>query len=90
MLKWIVDRIEGKVDADQTPVGNTAKVEDLDLTGLDTPVEDVKEALYPDPELWAHDVEDAREYLEGLGSRVPKELFDQLDQLSERVKAARS
>lgn len=90
VLKWIVDRIEGKVDADQTPVGNTAKVEDLDLTGLDTPVEDVKEALYPDPELWAHDVEDAREYLEGLGSRVPKELFDQLDQLSERVKAARS
>ena len=90
VLKWIVDRIEGKVDADKTPVGNTAKVEDLDLTGLDTPVEDVKEALYPDPELWAHDVEDAREYLEGLGSRVPKELFDQLDQLSERVKAARS
>ena len=90
VVKWIVDRIEGKVDADQTPVGNTAKVEDLDLTGLDTPVEDVKEALYPDPELWAHDVEDAREYLEGLGSRVPKELFDQLDQLSERVKAARS
>ncbi|MCT2339546.1 phosphoenolpyruvate carboxykinase (GTP) [Corynebacterium sp. p3-SID1056] len=90
VLKWIVDRIEGKVDADQTPVGNTAKVEDLDLTGLDTPVEDVKEALYPDPELWAHDVEDAREYLEGLGSRVPQELFDQLDQLSERVKAARS
>ena len=90
VLKWIVDRIEGKVDADQTPVGNTAKVEDLDLTGLDTPVEDVKEALYPDPELWAHDVEDAREYLEGLGSRVPKELFDQLDQLSERVKEARS
>ncbi|MDK8307275.1 phosphoenolpyruvate carboxykinase (GTP) [Corynebacterium imitans] len=90
VLKWIVDRIEGKVDADQTPVGNTAKVEDLDLTGLDTPVEDVKEALYPDPELWAHDVEDGREYLEGLGSRVPKELFDQLDQLSERVKAARS
>ena len=90
VLKWIVDRIEGNVDADQTPVGNTAKVEDLDLSGLDTPAEDVKEALYPDPELWANDVEDARSYLEGLGSRVPQELFDQLDQLAERVKAARS
>ncbi|WP_267208013.1 phosphoenolpyruvate carboxykinase (GTP) [Corynebacterium sp. Marseille-P8863] len=90
VLKWVVERIEGKVGAEETPVGHTARVEDLDLTGLDTPAEDVKEALYPDPELWAHDVADGREYLEGLGSRVPKELFDQLDQLSERVKAARS
>ena len=90
VLKWVVERIEGKVGAEETPVGHTARVEDLDLTGLDTPAEDVKEALYPDPELWAHDVADGREYLEGLGSRVPQELFDQLDQLSERVKAARS
>ncbi|CAM4273087.1 MULTISPECIES: phosphoenolpyruvate carboxykinase (GTP) [Corynebacterium] len=90
VLKWVVERIEGKVGAEETPVGHTARVEDLDLTGLDTPAKDVKEALYPDPELWAHDVADGREYLEGLGSRVPQELFDQLDQLSERVKAARS
>ena len=90
VLKWVVERIEGKVGAEETPVGHTARVEDLDLTGLDTPAEDVKEALYPDPELWAHDVADGREYLEGLGSRVPQELFDQLDQLAERVKAARS
>ena len=90
VLKWVVERIEGKVGAEETPVGHTARVEDLDLTGLDTPAEDVKEALYPDPELWAHDVADGRDYLEGLGSRVPQELFDQLDQLSERVKAARS
>ena len=90
VLKWVVERIEGKVGAEETPVGHTARVEDLDLTGLDTPAEDVKEALYPDPELWAHDVADGREYLESLGSRVPQELFDQLDQLSERVKAARS
>ncbi|PAT08169.1 phosphoenolpyruvate carboxykinase (GTP) [Corynebacterium hadale] len=90
VLKWVVERIEGKVGAEETPVGHTARVEDLDLTGLDTPAEDVKEALYPDPELWAHDVADGRDYLEGLGSRVPQELFDQLDQLAERVKAARS
>ncbi|PAT12798.1 phosphoenolpyruvate carboxykinase (GTP) [Corynebacterium hadale] len=90
VLKWVVERIEGKVGAEETPVGHTARVEDLDLTGLDTPAEDVAEALYPDPELWAHDVADGREYLEGLGSRVPQELFDQLDQLAERVKAARS
>ncbi len=88
VLKWVVDRIEGKVDADETVVGYTARAEDLDLTGLDTPIEDVREALYPDPELWKEDVADSRRYLEGLGSRVPQELFDQLTKLDERIQAA--
>ncbi|WJY98425.1 phosphoenolpyruvate carboxykinase (GTP) [Corynebacterium fournieri] len=88
VLKWVIDRIEGNVDADETVVGYTARAEDLDLTGLDTPVEDVREALTADPELWKEDVADSRRYLEGLGSRVPQEIFDQLKKLDERVQAA--
>ena len=88
VLKWVIDRIEGNVDADETVVGYTARAEDLDLTGLDTPVEDVREALTADPELWKEDVADSRRYLEGLGSRVPQEIFDQLAKLDERVQAA--
>ncbi|AOX04916.1 phosphoenolpyruvate carboxykinase [Corynebacterium sp. NML98-0116] len=89
VLKWIVDRIEGRVGADETVVGYTARAEDLDLEGLDEPIEDVKEALYPDPKLWEGDVADAREYFAGLGDRVPKEIFEQLDKLEERVNAAK-
>ena len=89
VLKWIVDRLEGKVDADETVVGHTARAEDLDLVGLDTPIEDVREALTADPELWKEDIADARRYLEGLGSRVPEEIFDQLKQLDGRIHAAR-
>ena len=88
VLKWITDRIEDNVDADETVVGYTARAEDLDLTGLDTPIEDVREALTADPELWKEDVADSRRYLEGLGSRVPQEIFDQLAKLDERVQAA--
>ena len=88
VLKWVVDRIEGKVGADDTVVGHTARAEDLDLTGLDTPIEDVREALTADPELWKEDVADSRRYLEGLGSRVPQEIFDQLKKLDERIQAA--
>ena len=88
VLKWVIDRIEGNVDADETVVGYTARAEDLDLTGLDTPIEDVREALTADPELWKEDVADSRRYLESLGSRVPQEIFDQLKKLDERVQAA--
>ena len=88
VLKWVIDRIEGNVDAEETVVGYTARAEDLDLTGLDTPIEDVREALTADPELWKEDVADSRRYLEGLGSRVPQEIFAQLKKLDERVQAA--
>ena len=89
VLKWVIDRIEGNVEAEESVVGYTARAEDLDLDGLDTPIEDVREALTADPELWKEDVADSRRYLEGLGSRIPEEIFDQLKKLDERIHAAK-
>ena len=89
VLKWVIDRIEGNVEAEESVVGYTARAEDLDLDGLDTPIEDVREALTADPELWKEDVADSRRYLEGLGSRIPQEIFDQLKKLDERIHAAK-
>ncbi|WP_311524355.1 phosphoenolpyruvate carboxykinase (GTP) [uncultured Corynebacterium sp.] len=89
VLKWVIDRIEDNVGAEESVVGYTARAEDLDLDGLDTPIEDVREALTADPELWKEDVADSRRYLEGLGSRIPEEIFDQLKKLDERIHAAK-
>ncbi|NJJ04004.1 phosphoenolpyruvate carboxykinase (GTP) [Corynebacterium coyleae] len=89
VLKWVIDRIEGNVEAEESVVGYTARAEDLDLEGLDTPIEDIREALTADPELWKEDVADARRYLESLGSRIPQEIFDQLKKLDERIHAAK-
>ncbi|OHO28898.1 phosphoenolpyruvate carboxykinase [Corynebacterium sp. HMSC034B08] len=88
VLKWVIDRIEGNVEAEESVVGYTARAEDLDLEGLDTPIEDIREALTADPELWKEDVADSRRYLESLGSRIPQEIFDQLKKLDERIHAA--
>ena len=89
VLKWVIDRIEGNVEAEESVVGYTARAEDLDLDGLDTPIEDIREALTADPELWKEDVADSRRYLESLGSRIPQEIFDQLKKLDERIHAAK-
>ena len=69
-------------------MGQTARAEDLDLTGLDTPIEDVKEALSAPAEDWARDVADDEEYLAFLGPRVPSEVHEQLAGLKERIEAA--
>lgn len=87
VLKWIIDRIEGKVDADETVVGHTARAEDLDLSGLDVPVEDVQEALTAPAADWERDVADDEEYLAFLGPRVPNEVHEQLGKLKERIEA---
>ena len=87
VLKWIVDRIEGRVEAKETVVGYTARAEDLDLTGLDTPIEDVKEALKAPAEKWQGDIADNEEYLAFLGPRVPNEVHEQLGKLKERIEA---
>ncbi|MDO5511244.1 phosphoenolpyruvate carboxykinase (GTP) [Corynebacterium sp.] len=87
VLKWVVERIEGKVGAEETVAGQTARVEDLDLTGLDTPLEDVQEALTAPSADWARDVADDEEYLAFLGPRVPTEVHEQLGKLKERIEA---
>ena len=35
VLKWVVERVEGRADAVETPVGQVPTVDALDLTGLD-------------------------------------------------------
>lgn len=88
VLKWIVDRIEGRVGAEDTVVGHTARAEDLDLTDLDEPVSDVAEALTAPAEQWKLEVADNEEYLKKLGDRVPAEVFEEFEKLKERIAAA--
>lgn len=85
VLKWIIDRVEGRVEADETIAGYTARVEDLDLTGLDTPIEDIKEALTAPAEQWANDVADNEMWLTKLGPKVPAEIHAQFAALKKRI-----
>lgn len=88
VLKWIVDRIEGNVGAEETVVGYTARAEDLDLEGLTEPVEDVKEALTAPAAKWAADLQDSEEYLKFLGDRVPTELHEEMSKMRQRIESA--
>ena len=88
VLKWVVDRIEGRVGADETIVGDTARYEDLDLEGVTEPEADIREALTAPAAQWANDIEDNAEYLTFLGPKVPQEIHDQFDDLKQRVEAA--
>ncbi|MGM5595654.1 phosphoenolpyruvate carboxykinase (GTP) [Corynebacterium glucuronolyticum] len=85
VLKWITQRIEGEVEAEETPAGLTARFEDLDLTGLDYEEDDIRESLTAPVEKWRADIEDNEQWLEHLGDRVPKELWDEWEKQKARL-----
>ena len=78
MLKWIVDRIEGRAAAVETPIGRLPTPESLDLSGLNLPAEDVQELLRVDREGWLKELEDVETLYERFGNRLPQTLRDQL------------
>ena len=86
VLMWILARCEGKVDAKTTPIGFVPYVKDLDLEGLDLDEKVVEGLLDVDAKLWLEDVAGIREFYAQVGSRVPKELYDELNALEDRLK----
>ena len=62
VLKWICQRIEGSVKANETAIGNLPLVKDIDVTGLD------KETKANLPELLKVDVEGWKKEIDGVAA----------------------
>jgi phosphoenolpyruvate carboxykinase (GTP) len=78
VLAWIVARLEGRVDAQETPLGFTPKPEDIETDGLSIS-DDALSALFSvDPSELADEAEDIAAHYQQFGEDLPKELSDQL------------
>jgi phosphoenolpyruvate carboxykinase (GTP) len=85
VLKWMCERVEGKVDAVKTPIGYMPKEGDLDLNGLKMSPEDYKELMRVNPEAFKSDLADAEQYFAQFGEKVPDKLRKQLAAMRERL-----
>ncbi len=85
VLKWIIERCEGKVSAKETPIGYVPYVDDLYLDGLDIDKQTVEKLLEIDKELWLKEAEDSREFLSQFGDRLPRELIEENEKLKQRL-----
>jgi phosphoenolpyruvate carboxykinase (GTP) len=84
-LKWMCERVDGKVGANETPIGLTPKDGDLDLTGLDIPPQDMKSLMHVDAAAWKAEIPDIERYLAQLGNRLPERLKKQFEEFKKRV-----
>jgi phosphoenolpyruvate carboxykinase (GTP) len=87
VLKWMCDRVEGKVEARETPIGLMPIDGDLTLDGLDIPAEDWEELMKVDTKAFLATVENAKEYLAKFGDKLPAKMTEQLGKLEARLKA---
>ncbi len=85
VLKWMCERVEGKIDARETPIGLMPQEGDLDLSGLDIPAKDMAELMKVDIANWQGEITDIEDYLSTFGDKVPERMKQQLEELKKRL-----
>jgi phosphoenolpyruvate carboxykinase (GTP) len=84
VLKWILERAEGRGDARETPIGYVPTKNGLTLDGLKISSEALDELFGVDAEDWEADLADSKEFFAKFGSRLPAELRKELEAAGER------
>ena len=87
VLKWVVERLEGKAPAHETPIGHVPTPESLDTDGLDLTPEQVAAALRVDPVEWRAELPQIAAWFERFGDTLPTTLWTELDGLKARLGA---
>ncbi len=85
VLKWMCERIEGKVGTRETPIGLLPLDGELDLTGLDIPAGDMEELLRVDVDAWRAEIPNLEEHFAQFGDRLPKGMRTQLEEHKKRL-----
>jgi len=77
VLKWMCERVDGKIGAKETPIGLLPGEGDFDLAGLDIPQENIQDLLRVDVDEWRAEVPSIEKHFEQFGDRLPKRLRKQ-------------
>ena len=74
VLQWVVNRVNGKVDADDTVYGQVPKYEDINWNGLAYDQCTFDELMAIDNERSKQEVEDQTSLFEKIGDHLPEEM----------------
>ena len=89
VLNWIVDRVNGKEEAAESPFGYMPTYQDINWNGLDDFAADTfSEIMDIDREAGKQEVEELKGYFETFEDRLPEEMEVQRQAFSERLDAA--
>ncbi len=93
VLKWILERVEGRGEAEETPIGYVPARGALTLDGIKVSAEAMEELLRVNPADWEPELTATKEFFSKFGERLPRELLEEHTRLSrrfDRVSSART
>ena len=85
VLEWVFNRVTGKANAIDTPIGSVPGIGDIDVEGLDISDADMAELLRVDTAEWKAEIPSIRELYALFGDRLPVALAKEVDALEERL-----
>ena len=81
VIKWMIDRVKGKVSAKETPIGLMPRLSDVDLKGCDVPASTMEKLLEVNPQEWKKEAEGIEQFYNQFGNRLPDVLKQHLQKL---------
>jgi phosphoenolpyruvate carboxykinase (GTP) len=85
VLKWIIERVEGKAGGVATPIGIVPDAGALDVNGLDVDDVDVADALAVHADEWRAELPQIEEWFEFIGEKLPTGVRDEFEALKQRL-----
>jgi phosphoenolpyruvate carboxykinase (GTP) len=85
VLEWVFERVSGRGEAIETPIGWVPAPGAIDLDGLDVSKEDMDELLGVDADEWRAELPLIRAHFDVFGDHLPPELDASLADLERRI-----
>lgn len=85
VMKWIIDRIYGRVGAKETPIGLMPYLKDLEVQGLNIPQGNLERLFEVKPSDWKAELDDIQKFLDQFGEHTPAEIRQEHRSLCEKL-----
>ena len=85
VLKWILERVESRGSAQETPIGYVPGPGGLTLDGLKISPAAIEELLRVNPDDWQAELDDTRQFFDKFGARLPREMREEHERLGRRL-----
>jgi len=85
VLKWVIDRVHGRVGAKDTPIGLMPHLKDIDMKGLNITKAKMEKLFELDVKGWQREAKDIEAFFKKFDGNFPKALWEELHAMKSKL-----